>query len=337
MKILVVQETDWITRYAHTQHHLFERLSLKGHTITVIDYGFDWKKDPNKKLYQEREIFLHVSKLYEGSGVDVIRPASLHVPILAYFSLIYSHSKEISYQIEHFKPDLIIGFGILNAYLAAQSAKKHQIPFIYYWIDALDTLIPEPYFQKLGRFFERKTIQNSSLLFVLNEKLKDHLIGLGADGKKIQIFSSGIDFKRFNTEISGDVIRKKYQIRDDQIVLFFMGWIYQFSGVKEVAVQLANARQKYEKLVLLIVGEGEAYEDMLKIKEQYNLGERLILTGQQPYSLIPEFIAAADICMLPADPKEKIMQDIVPIKMYEYMAMGKPVICTKLNGIMREF
>ncbi len=31
------------------------------------------------------------------------------------------------------------------------------------------------------------------------------------------------------------------------------------------------------------------------------------------------------------------MQDIVPIKMYEYMAVGKPVICTKLPGIMREF
>ena len=31
------------------------------------------------------------------------------------------------------------------------------------------------------------------------------------------------------------------------------------------------------------------------------------------------------------------MQDIVPIKMYEYMAIGKPVICTKLPGVMWEF
>ena len=31
------------------------------------------------------------------------------------------------------------------------------------------------------------------------------------------------------------------------------------------------------------------------------------------------------------------MQDIVPIKMYEYMAMGKPVIATKLPGVMEEF
>lgn len=31
------------------------------------------------------------------------------------------------------------------------------------------------------------------------------------------------------------------------------------------------------------------------------------------------------------------MQDIVPIKMYEYLAMKKPVVATKLPGVMREF
>jgi glycosyltransferase involved in cell wall biosynthesis len=31
------------------------------------------------------------------------------------------------------------------------------------------------------------------------------------------------------------------------------------------------------------------------------------------------------------------MRNIVQIKMYEYMAMGKPVIVTKLPGIMKEF
>ena len=48
-------------------------------------------------------------------------------------------------------------------------------------------------------------------------------------------------------------------------------------------------------------------------------------------------MSASDICLLPAYPDEKIMQDIVPIKMYEYMAMGKPVIATKLPGVVMEF
>jgi len=337
MKILVVQETDWITRYPHTQHHLFERLSLKGHTVKVIDYGFDWKKDPLRKIYQKREVFPRVSKICDGSGIEVIRPATLHIPLLVYLSLLVSHYKEISHQIQEFKPDIVVGFGILNTYLASECAKRHNIPFVYYWIDALDTLIPEPYFQKMGRFFERKTIRNSQILFVTNDKLKDHLIGLGADPDRIEIISSGIDFTRFNEHVDGAAIRKKYNIREDQIVLFFMGWIYHFSGLKEIAVQLADEKDRYEKIVLFVVGEGDAYEDLITIKRVNKLDKRLILAGKQPYALIPEFIAAADVCILPAYPDEKIMQDIVPIKIFEYMAVGKPVITTRLSGIIREF
>ena len=42
------------------------------------------------------------------------------------------------------------------------------------------------------------------------------------------------------------------------------------------------------------------------------------------------------ICLLPAH-KNEIMMNIVPIKIYEYMAMGKPVIATKLPGLVKEF
>jgi glycosyltransferase involved in cell wall biosynthesis len=114
-----------------------------------------------------------------------------------------------------------------------------------------------------------------------------------------------------------------------------MGWLYKFSGLKEVALQLAKS--KNHSLKLLVVGEGDTYEELQQIREEYHLHDRIILTGKKPYEEIPAFIAASDICLLPAYPWESIMQDIVPIKMYEYMAMGKPVISTRLPGIVEEF
>ena len=76
---------------------------------------------------------------------------------------------------------------------------------------------------------------------------------------------------------------------------------------------------------------------MINIRDRYGIGDRLILTGKVPYQDVPKYISAADICLLPAYTNEKIMQEIVPIKFYEYMAMSKPVIATKLPGIMKEF
>jgi len=172
-------------------------------------------------------------------------------------------------------------------------------------------------------------------VLTINEKLRDHVITLGAPESQTQVLRAGIDTGQFDPSIDGGSIREQYGLRREDTVLFFMGWLYNFSGLKEVVLQLA--RNKNSNLKLLIVGEGDAYEELQKMREEYNLSDSVILTGKKPYSEIPAFIAASDICLLPAYPDEEIMQDIVPIKMYEYMAMRKPVISTRLPGVMKEF
>ena len=114
-----------------------------------------------------------------------------------------------------------------------------------------------------------------------------------------------------------------------------MGWLYHFAGLKEVALELA--RSKKENVKLLIVGEGDAFDDLKRIQREHGLQDTVILAGRRPYEEIPGFIAAADICLLPADPAEKVMHDGLPAKIYEYLAMRKPMISTRLRGVMREF
>ena len=84
------------------------------------------------------------------------------------------------------------------------------------------------------------------------------------------------------------------------------------------------------------MGDGDAFEELQRMRTDLGLENCVTLAGKQPYERIPEFIAASDMCLLPAY-NNKIMRDIVPIKMYEYMAMGKPVIATRLPGVMKEF
>jgi len=84
MKILLVQESDWLKRNPHQQHHLMERMSLRGHEIIVIDYDIDWKKEskkkPNKKIFDKRVVFDNIHKIFPEVKVKVIRPFSLKIP-----------------------------------------------------------------------------------------------------------------------------------------------------------------------------------------------------------------------------------------------------------------
>ncbi|MFC1989486.1 glycosyltransferase [Chloroflexota bacterium] len=335
MRILITQETDWLKRNPLQQHHLAEMLSLRGHVIRVIDFELLWRTQGRKELYSRREVFNDVSKIYENAGVTVIRPGIIKIPCLDYVSLLFTHHREIARQVREFTPDVIIGFGILNSYLALKIAKKNNLPFVYHWLDVLHWLIPFKPFQAIGRMVESRVLKQNDVVVAVSGKLKEFVIKLGASPERVKIVKPGISLSKFDPAISGVEIRKQYSIKEDDIVLFFMGWLYHFAGLKEVAMELAKA--KNGNLKLLIVGEGDAFNDLQRIREEHNLQDRVILTGRKPYEEIPSFIAASDICLLPAYPWEKIMHDGLPAKIYEYLVMKKPMISTRLPGVMKEF
>ena len=335
MKILIVQESDWLKRGPHQQHQLADRLSLRGHQIRVIDYEILWRERGKSELYSKRQVFEGVWKINPSAKVTVIRPSIIKIPLLDYVSIVFTHHKEINRQIKEFKPDAIIGFGILNSYLAVKAARRNGVPFIYYWIDVLHRLIPFRPLQFIGKILEQKTLRQADRMLTINDKLKDYVVASGAASDKTQVIRAGIDVEQFKPSASSGNLRKRYGLEGTDTVLFFMGWLYHFSGLKEVAQELAKETNK--NLKLLVVGEGDAFGDLERIRNKWDLQDKIILAGQRPYTEMPSFIAASDICLLPAYPWEKTMHDIVPIKLYEYMAMGKPVISTKLSGVMREF
>lgn len=334
MKVLIVQNTDWLKRNPAQQHHLAEMLSLRGHEIRVVDFEILWRTQGRREFFSKRKIFNDVSKIYSDAKVMVIRPSILKIPLLDYVSVFYSHKKEIERQVKEFAPDVIVSLGVIS-YVAGRAAKRSDTPFIYYWIDVSHRLIPFKPLQPIGWIMEHRALKLADRILVINRKLREYVIGMGAPPELTQVLGAGVDFRRFSPSVSGDAVRKLSGINEDEVVLFFMGWLYKFSGLKEVALRLA--RLENDNVKLLIVGEGDLYDELRQIQERYGMSGRLILAGKKAYSEIPVFLAASDICLLPAYPTEKIMQDIVPIKMYEYMAMAKPVISSRLPGVVKEF
>ncbi len=333
MRILVVEEADWLERGPHQSHHLMERLSAKGHEIRVVDYEFCWRENKKKKLISKREIFTNVHKAIDKGNVTVIRPSIIKLPVLEYLSLIYTHSSEIKRQIEDYKPDVIVGLAILNANIAIRLAKKRDIPFVYYIIDEMFRLVPQKYFRKLARYIESKNMKCADTVLSINEGLREYTIQMGADREKTGVIRAGVDIERFS-RVDGRSIREKYGIKDDDVVLFFMGLLLDFMGLKEVALELA--RSDRPNIKLLILGKGDLWDTLQDIKRESGRDGRIIIVDWVPYKEVPEYLAASDICILPAY-KNDIMWNIVPIKMYDYMAAGKPVIASSLYGIMKEF
>ena len=337
MKILVVQESDWLKKGPHDQHHLVEKLSLRGHEIRVIDFEIEWPKQSRRELRSRREVFSCISKIYDGGQVTVIRPGiiKLKIPGIDYLSLIFSHFKEIRRQIREFMLDVIVGLGILNNYLAMRSAGENNIPFVHYWLDVYHTLIPFKYFRFIGKVIEKKILKQSDVVLATNKRLRDRMIEMGAHPERASVLRHGVDFKRFNVDIvDRNQIRQQLGISPADVVVTFVGRLSRITGVREVASELAKLDIPHLKF--LVVGTGTREEELRQSQQKLGLQERIIITGRRPFDEIPGLLAASDICLLPFF-QTAMTQDIVPLKILDYMAMGKPVVSTRLQGMVEEF
>jgi len=312
-----------------------ERMSEKGHEIRVIDFEILWRLHGRRGIVAKREVFQGVHKAISNGNITVIRPPILRLPLFDYLSILITHTNEIKRQMKEFEPDVVVGFGILNAAIAIRLTGRKGVPFIYYTIDELHRLVPQRGLRGIAKRIESANIKKSNLVLSINEALRQYTMFMGAPEERTSVIKAGIDLERFNLGINRDTERQRLHINEKDLVLLFIGWLYDFSGLKELVQQLRRNSVKNENIRLLIVGKGELW-NYLRNAADGDLRKRIILLDWQPYETIPRLIAAADICVLPAH-KNEIMQNIVPIKMYEYMAMGKPVLATNLKGLRMEF
>ncbi|MHC1680318.1 MAG: glycosyltransferase [Methanomassiliicoccales archaeon] len=329
MKLLVVQESDWLDVGVHDSHHIFERLSAEGWKITVIDYEIRNLGKKGETLFNKRQVFNGIKKATKSGSVQVIRPSFIRMPVLNYLSIPFTHYSEIKRELINNRPDAVIGMGIINTCILAALSKKFKIPFFYYMIDQLDELIPIRSMRWVGRGMIHFSVSNAVKVIVTNNKLLGYARSLGAGSDQLEVVGHGVDPSLYQG-VDGKIIRNELGFKDDEIVLFFMGWLYNFCGLDSVADGLEAFGGKVK---LLVIGKGEMY-DSLKDKAKRN--ENIVLLEWQPFEELPKYIMASDICILPFI-KNEITSNIVPLKIYEYLAAGKPVISTRLSGIVEEF
>lgn len=335
MKILYIQETDWLNKGPQQQHHLLERLSNKGHHIIVLDYEIRWKEKKSKKLISRKFYKKVPPKAFSSSNIHLIRPTFLRIPFLNYLSILPTYGMEIFHLIRKFQPDMVVGNGILTVALGCYLANKKNIPFIYLMVDKIHQLIPNRFFRLFGFALEQYIHRKAKKIIVINEQLKDYSIRMKANPESTYVLRAGVEIELFKEDLEiRRKMRDKYAYKDEDIVLFFMGWLYIFSGLKEVLLKLFE--MKNPKIKLFILGTGDLKVELIDLRKKLKLHKLVTIHEWIPYRDLPKYISIADVCLLPSY-QNKIMNEIVPIKLYEYLAMNKPVISTLLNGIYREF
>jgi len=156
---------------------------------------------------------------------------------------------------------------------------------------------------------------------------------LSLSRKKILVAPNGFDEKQFIAIEKKETARKKLRLPKGQLALY-TGHLYDWKG----AHVLAEATVYLPDVTILFVGGTP--NEISEFKKKYGAYPNVIFVGQKPHVDIPIYLAAADVLVLPNSNISHSKRlhgyskfETSPIKLFEYMASGRPIIASDLPSI----
>jgi len=149
---------------------------------------------------------------------------------------------------------------------------------------------------------------------------------------RIEVVGLGVDHALFRP-MDQQSTRNGFKIRPDAMVLLYVGGMDEYHDLEPVIEALASIRQP--SLELHVVGNGE-YRDRCEEKAR-RAQIRARFHGHVPHSMVPCYIAAADLCIAPYR-TSACHNGVVPfstLKIPEYMACARPVASVPSGPIQR--
>ncbi len=172
----------------------------------------------------------------------------------------------------------------------------------------------------------------------LTKPMKQELVSLGVDSKKILVEGDAVDLERFTKIPSLKKAKHHFNLPDDQKVIGYIGSFVTMDkiekGVPLIIDALSVMRKKGEPVHGFFVGGPEEWaERYRKIALGKGLTDHDFTFHDMVQSkLVPDAIAACDVCVYPApEPKKAFFKrDTSPLKLYEYFATGRAVVCADI-------
>jgi L-malate glycosyltransferase len=152
-----------------------------------------------------------------------------------------------------------------------------------------------------------------------------NLVRFGLKSAKIRTIYNGVAKPEVDGKLSQELRERFHLDPNHQIILGTVARLTEAKGLSYLIQAVARLVNLYPQIKLVIIGEGELKADLQQLVAELNITDKTIFTGylHRPQDLMSVF----DIFVLPS------LQEAMPLAILEAMALGKPVIGTKVGGI----
>lgn len=192
----------------------------------------------------------------------------------------------------------------------------------------------------LPRRGKRKFLQQvkrCAKVVCLTSGMEKELLAWGMPKEKIMVEPDGVDLDRFADLPAPEECKEHWKLPSDVPVIGYAGTLVTQEtigkGVDVLIEAFAILQRRGREFFGWIVGGPEPAAQALRaqIKEK-KLHYLVQLQGHIPPAKVPEALQACDVLVYPApsSPHAYFQRDTSPLKLFEYLAAGKPIVCADL-------
>jgi len=148
------------------------------------------------------------------------------------------------------------------------------------------------------------------------------------DASRVRVIGNGVTTERFRPMLKAEACaRLGYPSEAPRVV--FVGNLAGWRDFEAPLNAIVRLKAEFPTLELLIVGAGPE-EDAVRSAVRSLGVDGVRFSGEVPYSDVPLYIASGDVCLVPERPRDV---EISPLKLFEYLACGRPVIASRVVGM----
>jgi len=162
-------------------------------------------------------------------------------------------------------------------------------------------------------------------VFCITGALAEAYADAGAPRERLHVLPDGVDLERFNSPLAKDEARRRLGLPLDTPIICHSGHLYPGRGGEETIEALAGLPQA---VLVMVGGRAEDIARLQALAARLGVAERVIFTGQVPNSAVPAYLWAADVLVMPYTSQTPTVRYMSPLKMFEYMAAGRPIVAT---------
>lgn len=312
-------------------HDLARMWVQQGHEVTVLT-GFP--NHPTGKLHPDyRKQFRRLTVRERVDGIRVVRTWLIPLPnrksierVLNYSSFCFSAALRGLF-LEKF--DLVIATSpqLLVGLSGWAIARLRRAKFVFevrdLWPESLIATGVSGEHSVMYRALlkiSRSLYRGCDHIVVVTPAIKRHIENqFHCAPEKISVVPNGVDVEWFAQ------MRAHYQpCRTEKFVVSFIGTIGHAHGVDVVLRAAQFLREHHPEVLFRIVGEGAEREKIEALLRDQHI-ENVQILPQQPRPQVPALIWDSDACLVLLKQSE-VFKTVIPTKMLEFMAGGRPVI-----------